>query len=494
MSLIYKITAPAVRTVARRQLEEGMKAPAAYMKKMKTLQKKPLPLERLRGAYDFEEKRVGSTVHYMVHSRKSKSNRVILYLHGGGFCRPLKADDFEFAEEMADETGADVWLVDYALFPDATGKEIAGSVVDVYLEALKKHDSKDIAFYGNSAGAALCFTVCVYLRKYMPVVPLPGMIVSHSPCIRIPTSLNEQEKMNLLDQKDIIIPAGYVNMYAERPDLFQTGGFEEFASPIDSDWSSFPRTLVVFGSDEVFLAYLPAIIRKCREDHVELETYVGKGRHCYCAKGILPEAHAGRERIYAFLCGERRPWETMSEDLIEDLNRNQQGELDAVIMYRMLADRMDSETDANAMRRLADDELRHARIFRKLTGVKKVPGRTQGDAVCLLYRTMGKAKLFRLMARGEYAAVNRYSALSVLFPQLEEVMEDEQKHGDALMGLCTSDCDGGAAVAGSQGREEGRGKGSGTAGFRQSACRDGHVGEGCKIYPGHPEAGRGQKP
>lgn len=278
------------------------------------------------------------------------------------------------------------------------------------------------------------------------------------------------------------------------PDLFQTGGFEEFASPIDSDWSSFPRTLVVFGSDEVFLAYLPAIIRKCREDHVELETYVGKGRHCYCAKGILPEAHAGRERIYAFLCGERRPWETMSEDLIEDLNRNQQGELDAVIMYRMLADRMDSETDANAMRRLADDELRHARIFRKLTGVKKVPGRTQGDAVCLLYRTMGKAKLFRLMARGEYAAVNRYSALSVLFPQLEEVMEDEQKHGDALMGLCTSDCDGGAAVAGSQGREEGRGKGSGTAGFRQSACRDGHVGEGCKIYPGHPEAGRGQKP
>ena len=160
----------------------------------------------------------------------------------------------------------------------------------------------------------------------------------------------------------------------------------------------------------------------------------------------------------------------------------------------MLADRMDSETDANAMRRLADDELRHARIFRKLTGVKKVPGRTQGDAVCLLYRTMGKAKLFRLMARGEYAAVNRYSALSVLFPQLEEVMEDEQKHGDALMGLCTSDCDGGAAVAGSQGREEGRGKGSGTAGFRQSACRDGHVGEGCKIFPGHPEAGRGQKP
>ena len=98
MSLIYKITAPAVRIVARRQLEEGMKAPAAYMKKMKTLQKKPLPLERLRGAYDFEEKRVGSTVHYMVHSRKSKSNRVILYLHGGGFCRPLKADDFEFAE------------------------------------------------------------------------------------------------------------------------------------------------------------------------------------------------------------------------------------------------------------------------------------------------------------------------------------------------------------------------------------------------------------
>jgi hypothetical protein len=51
---------------------------------------------------------------------------------------------------------------------------------------------------------------------------------------------------------------------------------------------------------------------------------------------------------------------------------------------------------------------------------------------------VGKAKLFPLMARGEYAAVNRYSALSVLYPQLEAVIEDEQKHGDALMELARS--------------------------------------------------------
>ena len=55
-----------------------------------------------------------------------------------------------------------------------------------------EYEAENISFYGNSAGGALCFAVCIYLRKYLPGVPLPGSIVSHSPSIRIPAAAKEQ--------------------------------------------------------------------------------------------------------------------------------------------------------------------------------------------------------------------------------------------------------------------------------------------------------------
>lgn len=435
MSLIYTMARPAAKTLAKRQLEEGLKDPDAYRKKVKELQAKPLPLDRLHKQYAFEQEYADGTVYYRIRSHTADGKHVILYFHGGGYCRPLKTGDFEFGEEMADETGADVWLVNYALFPDATGMEITASAVSAYRKALLEYEAENISFYGNSAGGALCFAACIYLRKYLPGVPLPGSIVSHSPSIRIPAAAKEQEKMNLLDPLDIILPAGFVNLYTERTDIFQSGGFEEFASPIDADWHGFPPTLAVFGTDEVFLAYLPGMIEKCRKDGVELETYVGKGCHCYCAKGILPEAHEGRERIYAYLRGVRRPEEKLSSDLKEELRRNQKKELDAVVMYRMLADRMGPGKEAEALRRLAADERRHAKAFEKITGKKEKPDRLQADAICLMYQTLGKERLFRLMAKGENDAACRYVPLGILFPQIERIRQEEQKHAQALLSL-----------------------------------------------------------
>ena len=125
----------------------------------------------------------------------------------------------------------------------------------------------------------------------------------------------------------------------------------------------------------------------------------------------------------------------LTDAMRKELNRNQRGELNAVIMYRMLAKRMKSETDAAAMERLANDELRHAKAFHRITKDKVKATRLQGDAICLLYRMLGKKKLFKLMAKGEYAALEGYQHLIPQFPELESVRLDEGKHGDALTKL-----------------------------------------------------------
>lgn len=119
----------------------------------------------------------------------------------------------------------------------------------------------------------------------------------------------------------------------------------------------------------------------------------------------------------------------------KELNRNQFGEQAAVEMYRMLAKRMADPKDAAAMERLAGDEARHAFAFRALTGDGVPKFRLLGVGVTALYRLVGKKTLFRLLAKGEYAAEKGYRHLIPQFPELDAVRSDEGKHGDALMKL-----------------------------------------------------------
>ncbi len=301
MSLLYSVLKPFVRPFARRPLEKAVTDPAAFMAKVKKMQEKPLPLAKLHRRFSFTEAQIGSVTCYQIHSRKPEGHRLVLYFFGGGYCKPGDSGDFEFGQDMADKTGHDVWLVWYPLFPDATGFSIARSGADVYQKALESFAPQEISFYGNSSGAALCLTLCGFLREYEPRLPLPGRVVAHSPCVRIPTSPDEQQRMDEQDGKDVMIPADYVNMYLEYPEIFKDGGYKDFASPIEQSWIGYPKMLFLFGEDEVFLAYLPSIQKKCEEDRVNFEIYVGKGCHCFSAAGFLPESKPGRNKIYQFL-------------------------------------------------------------------------------------------------------------------------------------------------------------------------------------------------
>ena len=71
----------------------------------------------------------------------------------------------------------------------------------------------------------------------------------------------------------------------------------------------------------------------------------------------------------------------------------------------------------------------------KITGKKEKPDRLQADAICLMYQTLGKERLFRLMAKGENDAACRYVPLGILFPQIERIRQEEQKHAQALLSL-----------------------------------------------------------
>ena len=126
---------------------------------------------------------------------------------------------------------------------------------------------------------------------------------------------------------------------------------------------------------------------------------------------------------------------SVTPDQMKVLLKAQQGEEDAVLMYRRLADKVTDGTDRKAFLRLADDEARHAGVFRAYTGKTVRPNPAKAILIPLMYKAIGKEKVYPLIAKGEYDAADRYKGIIADYPEAETVMNDETHHGDAVMGL-----------------------------------------------------------
>ena len=128
-------------------------------------------------------------------------------------------------------------------------------------------------------------------------------------------------------------------------------------------------------------------------------------------------------------------YKTLTRKQMEECLTAQQGEIDAVYMYEKLAKKVKEEADKNAFIRVAGDEARHAEVFRKYTNKDLKPKKTKGIVVPLMYRLLGKKKVYPIIAKAEYDEAEKYKHLLADFPEVETVMKDEVHHGDAVKGL-----------------------------------------------------------
>ena len=117
------------------------------------------------------------------------------------------------------------------------------------------------------------------------------------------------------------------------------------------------------------------------------------------------------------------------------LLKAQQGELDAVKMYNALAKTVTDAKDAEVFRQLAAEEGGHAAVFKAMTDQVLQPKNTKAILLPILYRVVGKKKLYPMIAKGEYDAEKKYISVAARFAEVESVKNDEHRHGDMVMAL-----------------------------------------------------------
>ena len=125
----------------------------------------------------------------------------------------------------------------------------------------------------------------------------------------------------------------------------------------------------------------------------------------------------------------------MKQEQFKELLRSQQGELNAVLMYQRLAKVVKTEKERDAFLQLAKEEDRHASVFHAYTKEVLNPKKTMAVIMPLLYRILGKKRLYKLIAKGEYDAAVGYEHLIADFPDVESVKNDEKRHGVIVSGL-----------------------------------------------------------
>lgn len=125
----------------------------------------------------------------------------------------------------------------------------------------------------------------------------------------------------------------------------------------------------------------------------------------------------------------------MTEDQRKELLRSQQGELDAVLMYQRLAKVVKTEKERDTFLLLAKEEGRHASVFHAYTKEVLKPKKTMARIMPLLYHLLGRKRLYRMIAKGEYDAAVGYEHLIIDFPEVENVRNDEKRHGNIVSAL-----------------------------------------------------------
>ena len=114
----------------------------------------------------------------------------------------------------------------------------------------------------------------------------------------------------------------------------------------------------------------------------------------------------------------------------------QQGELNAVLMYRKFAEITKKPEWKELYLEAAKDEGRHAAIMSKYTGETLQPKAAQANVLGVLYRIMPKKLVHFGIAKGEYIGGDGYrSYVRDEYPEIKGMMEDEYKHGDIFKSL-----------------------------------------------------------
>ena len=226
-------------------------------------------------------------------------DRVVLYLHGGGFCIGSPATHRALATHLAAAMGATVHVLDYRLAPEHPFPAAIEDSLAAYRWLLAQGIKPSrIAVSGDSAGGGLCIATLLAIKN--SGLPMPACAAPMSPWLDMEalgdtmTSKDAEDpivkKPLLLGMVSMVMPEG-----ADKRD--------PRIAPLYGDLSGLPPLLIHVGSRETLLDDSRRIAERAKKAGVKVQLHEYEGQihvfQVFCTR--LDEAKAALDEIGQFV-------------------------------------------------------------------------------------------------------------------------------------------------------------------------------------------------
>jgi len=113
----------------------------------------------------------------------------------------------------------------------------------------------------------------------------------------------------------------------------------------------------------------------------------------------------------------------------------QRSEITEHFIYKRLAKLIKEKNNQELLLKIAVDELKHYEFWKGLSGETVLPNKIKIIFYTLIVRMFGLTFGVKLMESGEGKAQDVYNKLRPVVPNIDEVIQDEKRHEEELLGL-----------------------------------------------------------
>jgi acetyl esterase/lipase len=226
------------------------------------------------------------------------TDRVLFYLHGGGYVMGSARTHRDMAARFSQATGVRVFVPNYRLSPENPFPAALEDATAAYGWLLEQgYKPEHIAFCGDSAGGNLAVVTLLALRE--AGVALPAAAILLSPWTDLTLS---GESVKTRSGVDPMIKLGD----AKEQFAYYVGNNDHtnpLISPIFADLHGLPPLLIHVGNDEVLLDDSVRLAERAQAAGTQAEIKVWEGMwHVFQSlAGMLPEGRASIEELGAFV-------------------------------------------------------------------------------------------------------------------------------------------------------------------------------------------------
>lgn len=228
---------------------------------------------------------------------------VILLIHGGSFKVGLIDTYRKLAEKYSRVFSTKTVIsVDYGKYPEFQLPSQMHDVVKVYLHLLQGGvKNSNIIFIGDSAGANIALTSCLYLKDNS--YPLPKHIVCFSVWADATSSGDSRIKNAYTDPfygiskhkkiEDNLHILRRISKYVV--DVDRT---DPYISPLFGNFEGFAKTTLVCGTAELDESDSERVYQKMKSANVDVALYKFEGMcHCFQLFSFLPESKWAYDKV-----------------------------------------------------------------------------------------------------------------------------------------------------------------------------------------------------